>query len=115
MDVTVVVGDGEPIESAIRRFKKEVTKSGHLYELRRRRYFETNTEKRLRKSAAARRKARMARNMKRKNQGNRRNANAKTNNDKPVDGVPTVANPARTSTPVSASATSSPVTAPSLI
>ena len=65
MDVTVVVGDGEPIESALRRFKKEVTKSGHLYELRRRRYFETNTEKRLRKAAAARRKARMARNMKR--------------------------------------------------
>ncbi len=64
MDVTVVVGDNEPIESAIRRFKKDVTRSGHLFELRRRRYFETNTEKRLRKAAAARRKARMARNMK---------------------------------------------------
>lgn len=73
MDVTVVVGDGEPIESAIRRFKKEVTKSGHLYELRRRRYFETNTEKRLRKAAAARRKARMARNMKRNKPARRPN------------------------------------------
>lgn len=66
MDVTVVVNDGEPIESALRRFKKEVTKSGHLYELRRRRYFETNTEKRLRKAASAKRKMRMARNMKRR-------------------------------------------------
>lgn len=64
MEVTIVVGDSEPIESALRRFKKDVTKSGHLYELRRRRYFETNTEKRLRKAAAAKRKARMARNMK---------------------------------------------------
>lgn len=77
MDVTVVVGDSEPIESALRRFKKEVTKSGHLYELRRRRYFETNTEKRLRKAAAARRKARMARNMK-KNKPTRRPNRAKS-------------------------------------
>ncbi len=77
MEVTVVVGDGEPIESALRRFKKEVTKSGHLYELRRRRYFETNTEKRLRKAAAARRKARMARNM-RRNRPTRRPNIAKT-------------------------------------
>lgn len=62
MDVTIVVGDNEPVESALRRFKKDVTRSGHLFELRRRRYFETNTEKRIRKAAAARRKARMARN-----------------------------------------------------
>lgn len=61
MDVTVVVGDNEPIEAAIRRFKKDVTKSGHLFELRRRRYFETATEKRLRKATAAKRKARIAR------------------------------------------------------
>lgn len=61
MEVKVVVGDREPIESALRRFKKDVIKSGHLFELRRRRYFETNTEKRLRKAAAARRKARIAR------------------------------------------------------
>ncbi|CDF36909.1 unnamed protein product [Chondrus crispus] len=61
MDVTVIVGDNEPVESAIRRFKKDVSKSGHLFELRRRRYFETNTEKRIRKAAAARRKAKIAR------------------------------------------------------
>lgn len=51
---------------AIRRFKKDVSKSGHLFELRRRRYFETNTEKRIRKAAAARRKAKMARQDSRK-------------------------------------------------
>ncbi|CAN8076662.1 unnamed protein product [Agarophyton chilense] len=62
MEVTVVVGDSEPIEGALRRFKKEVSKSGHLFELRRRRYFETNTEKRIRKAAAAKRKARLTRN-----------------------------------------------------
>lgn len=63
MDVTTVVGDSEPIESALRRFKKDVNKSGHLFELRRRRYFETTAEKRLRKHMQSQRKARMARNM----------------------------------------------------
>lgn len=67
MDVTVVVGENEPIESAIRRFKKDVTKSGHLFELRRRRYFETATEKRLRKATAAKRKARIARSQSERN------------------------------------------------
>lgn len=50
-------------ESALRRFKKDVTKSGHLFELRRRRYFETTTEKNIRKRAQSLRKARIARNM----------------------------------------------------
>ncbi|PXF48809.1 30S ribosomal protein S21 [Gracilariopsis chorda] len=62
MEVTVIIGDSEPIEGALRRFKKEVTKSGHLFELRRRRYFETNTERRIRKAAAAKRKAKLSRN-----------------------------------------------------
>ena len=43
------VGDGEPIESALRRFKREVNKSGHLMELRHRRYFENSQEKKKRK------------------------------------------------------------------
>jgi len=45
----VDVGDGEPIESALRRFKREVSKSGHLMELRHRRYFENSQEKKKRK------------------------------------------------------------------
>jgi small subunit ribosomal protein S21 len=47
--ITVSVGDGEPIESALRRFKREVSKSGHLMELRHKRYFENSQEKAKRK------------------------------------------------------------------
>ena len=43
------MGDGEPIESALRRFKREVNKSGHLMELRHRRYFENSQERKKRK------------------------------------------------------------------
>jgi small subunit ribosomal protein S21 len=43
--VKVDVGDGEPIESALRRFKREVNKSGHLMELRHKRYFENSQER----------------------------------------------------------------------
>lgn len=45
MKIKVEVGDGEPIESALRRFKREINKSGHLIELRHRRYFENSQEK----------------------------------------------------------------------
>ena len=48
------VGDGEPIESALRRFKREVNKSGHLMELRHKRYFENTQEKIKRKVKEAR-------------------------------------------------------------
>ena len=47
--IKVDVGDGEPIESALRRFKREVNKSGHLMELRHKRYFENSQEKKKRK------------------------------------------------------------------
>jgi len=47
--VKTEVGDGEPIESALRRFKREVNKSGHLMELRHRRYFENSQERKKRK------------------------------------------------------------------
>ena len=46
---TVTVNDGEPIESALRRFKQSVSKSGHLMELRNRKRFESNKEKEIRK------------------------------------------------------------------
>ena len=61
MYVKVNVGDNEPIESAMRRFKKEVMKSGHLMELRHRRHFENNQEKVKRKSKEARRRNKMIR------------------------------------------------------
>lgn len=47
--IKIDVGDGEPVESALRRFKREVSKSGHLMELRHRRYFENSQEKKKRK------------------------------------------------------------------
>lgn len=47
--IKVNVGDGEPIESALRRFKREVSKSGHLMELRHKRHFENSQEKAIRK------------------------------------------------------------------
>ena len=59
--VGVTVGDGEPIESAIRRFKREVNKSGHLIELRHKRYFENSQEKRKRKIVQARQRRRLER------------------------------------------------------
>lgn len=47
--IKISVGDGEPIESAVRRFTREVKKSGHLMELRHKRYFENSQEKKKRK------------------------------------------------------------------
>ena len=52
--IKVQVGDGEPIESAIRRFKREVNKSGHLMELRHRRTFENSQDRKKRKIKEAR-------------------------------------------------------------
>jgi len=49
VQIKVDVGDGEPIESALRRFKREVNKSGHLMELRHKRYFENPQQKKKRK------------------------------------------------------------------
>mmetsp|Transcript_48874 Transcript_48874/g.147259 ORF Transcript_48874/g.147259 Transcript_48874/m.147259 type:complete len:109 (-) Transcript_48874:210-536(-) len=66
VDVKVVVGEGEPIESALRRFKREVNKSGHLMELRHRRYFENSQEKKKRKVVQARNRRRLERMQKRR-------------------------------------------------
>uniref|UniRef100_A0A7S1Z7E6 30S ribosomal protein S21 n=1 Tax=Trieres chinensis TaxID=1514140 RepID=A0A7S1Z7E6_TRICV len=70
VDVKVVVGEGEPIESALRRFKREVNKSGHLMELRHKRYFENSQEKKKRKLTQARMRKRLER-MQRNRMANR--------------------------------------------
>ena len=41
----VVVGENEGIESALRRFKRQVSKAGIFSEVKRRRHFETPQEK----------------------------------------------------------------------
>jgi small subunit ribosomal protein S21 len=54
----VVLGENEGIDSALRRFKREVSKAGILADVKYRRNFETPIEKRKRKAVAARRKKR---------------------------------------------------------
>ena len=68
--VKVEVGDGEPIESALRRFKREVNKSGHLMELRHKRYFENPQERKKRKIKEARMRKKFER-MQRRRMANR--------------------------------------------
>jgi ribosomal protein S21 len=70
VSIKIEVGEGEPIESALRRFKREVSKSGHLMELRHRRYFENSQEKKKRKVKEARIRKRFER-MQRRRMNNR--------------------------------------------
>lgn len=64
--IKVAVGDGEPIESALRRFKREVNKSGHLMELRHKRYFENPQERIKRKVKEGRLRKKFERMQKRR-------------------------------------------------
>lgn len=52
----VVVGENENIESALRRFKRQVSKAGVFSEVKRRRHFETPQDKQKRKAIARRKK-----------------------------------------------------------
>ena len=52
----VRVGDNEPIESAIKRFKKKIQKAGILSEIKRRERYEKPSIKKKRKSEAARKR-----------------------------------------------------------
>mmetsp|Transcript_19830 Transcript_19830/g.35881 ORF Transcript_19830/g.35881 Transcript_19830/m.35881 type:complete len:107 (+) Transcript_19830:65-385(+) len=61
VNIKVDVGEGEPIESALRRFKREVNKSGHLMDLRAKRYFENSQDRKKRKIVQARFRVRMER------------------------------------------------------
>ncbi|MEB3337569.1 MAG: 30S ribosomal protein S21 [Leptolyngbyaceae bacterium] len=54
----VVLGENEGIESALRRFKRQVSKAGIFADIKRNRHFETPIEKRKRKAIAKRRKRR---------------------------------------------------------
>jgi len=54
----VVLGENEGIDSALRRFKRQVSKAGILADVKCRRHFETPLEKRKRKATTARRKRR---------------------------------------------------------
>jgi small subunit ribosomal protein S21 len=54
----VTVGENEGIESALRRFKRQVAKAGIFADMKRLRHFETPIEKEKRKAIARRRKKR---------------------------------------------------------
>ncbi|HNY28266.1 MAG TPA: 30S ribosomal protein S21 [Candidatus Sumerlaeota bacterium] len=56
--ITVMVDDSEPIEKALKRFKKECQKTGILTELRRREFYEKPSITRKRAQEAAVRKHR---------------------------------------------------------
>jgi small subunit ribosomal protein S21 len=53
----ITVKDGERIDSALRRFRKAVDKSGVMADLRKREYFEKPSIKKKRKKAAASKRA----------------------------------------------------------
>lgn len=54
----ILVDENEPIDKALRRFKKECQKSGLLSELRRREHYEKPSVRKKRKLEAAKRKQR---------------------------------------------------------
>lgn len=62
----VIKGENEGIESAIRRFKREVSKAGIFPDMRKHRHFETPLQKRKRKAVAKHKQLkRLSRNKKR--------------------------------------------------
>jgi small subunit ribosomal protein S21 len=48
----IVLGENEGIESALRRFKREVSKAGIFPDMKKHRHFETPLQKRKRKAIA---------------------------------------------------------------
>jgi small subunit ribosomal protein S21 len=52
----ILLRDGEPIERALKRFKKVCEKAGVISDLRKKKYFEKPSELRKRKNAEAKRK-----------------------------------------------------------
>ncbi len=53
----VRVGEGESIEAALRRFKKEVLKAGIILEVKKRKHYESKRQRKKRKKAECKRKA----------------------------------------------------------
>jgi len=53
---TVIVGDSESFEKAMKRFKKVVEREGILSELKRREFYEKPSQKKKRKERAARKR-----------------------------------------------------------
>lgn len=54
----VILGEGEGIESALRRFKRQVSRAGIFADMRKNRHFETPLQKEKRKALARQKKRR---------------------------------------------------------
>lgn len=54
----VILGENEGIESALRRFKRQVSRAGILQDIKKKRHFETPLEKSKRKALAKHRQRR---------------------------------------------------------
>ncbi len=52
----IILGENEGIDSALRRFKRQVSKAGIFPDIKKNRHFETPLEKKKRKAIARRRK-----------------------------------------------------------
>ena len=59
--VEVTLQDGDSLDRALRRFKRQVQRAGVFSELRRKKYYEKPSEEKKRKSAAAERRRRRQR------------------------------------------------------
>ena len=55
---TVIVSEGESLESALKRFQRSCARDGVMSELRKREHYEKPSVKKKKKSEAARKKAR---------------------------------------------------------
>jgi small subunit ribosomal protein S21 len=60
----IIVGENEGIESALRRFKRQVSKAGIFPDIKKHRHFETPLEKAKRKAIARRRSQQFRRQFK---------------------------------------------------
>lgn len=61
----IIVGDSEPLESALRRFRRKVSRAGVFSDMKKNRCFETPAEKHKRKEIARHRERRRSRNRRR--------------------------------------------------
>jgi small subunit ribosomal protein S21 len=62
----VILGDNEKLESALRRFKRKITKAGIFSDMKKNRHFETSAQKHKRKEMARHRERRWFRNRRRR-------------------------------------------------
>jgi small subunit ribosomal protein S21 len=58
----VILGENEHLESALRRFKRKVSRAGIFADMKKKRHFETPEQKRKRKEIARHRERRRMRN-----------------------------------------------------